>query len=75
MTIKFINVDDPKAMRFPPGLRCPWAYMDTIEYGPTELRSIEWMELPQDVSTALGLIGQFPIELTEKGTRIVGYSC
>jgi hypothetical protein len=45
MVVKFIDVDEPHIMVFPPNLdHCPKPYMDTIEFGPTELRSIEWLE-------------------------------
>lgn len=50
MTVKFIGAKKPCQMRFPPSLSCPRAYMDTIEFGPTELRSIEWVEFAADVS-------------------------
>lgn len=51
--VKFIDVENARQMRFPPSLDCPLAYMDTIEFGPTELRSIEWLEFQCDVSRSL----------------------
>lgn len=74
LIVKFIDVDEPRAMQFPPNLEgVPHAYMDTIEFGPVELRAIEWLTLPADVEPLVRSIGQFPIEATPDGTRIVGY--
>lgn len=50
MTVKFIDVSEPRYMRFPPSLQCPRPYMDTIEFGPVTLRSIEWVELNGDLT-------------------------
>ena len=78
-----------------PALHPPWAFVDTIEFGPVELCAIEWLEIPavavyprsnkvpaarelQDVEAAEALInelGQYPLEKTETGLRIIGYSC
>jgi hypothetical protein len=73
MLVKFIDVDEPKRMRFPPSLACPLAYMDTIEFGPTELRSIEWLEVEADIEPLLAPLGRFPIKKTDLGSRLVGY--
>lgn len=73
MVVKFIDVDEPRRMQFPPSLETPYAYMDTIEFGPVELRAIEWLELPMDVEQVLSGIGRFPLEPAGTGVRIVGY--
>jgi hypothetical protein len=73
MVVKFIDVDEPCRMQFPPSLAAPHAYMDTIEFGPVELRAIEWLELPIDVEQVLRGIGHFPLEAAATGVRIVGY--
>lgn len=73
MLVKFIDVDEPRQLSFPPSLDLPHAYMDTIEFGPVELRAIEWLELPIDLEPVMSSIGQFPLEPVEGGTRIVGY--
>lgn len=73
MLVKFIDVDEPKRMRFPPSLACPLAYMDTIEFGPTELRSIEWLEVEADIEPLLVPLGKFPIKRSDRGWRLVGY--
>lgn len=73
MQLKFIDVSEPSKMRFPPSLACHHAYMDTIEFGPVELRSIEWLEFAGDWATHLDSIGQFPIDIRNGRTRIVGY--
>jgi hypothetical protein len=73
MLVKFIDVEEPKRMRFPPSLACPLAYMDTMEFGPTELRSIEWLEVEADIEMLLIPLGKFPIEKSDRGSRLVGY--
>jgi hypothetical protein len=73
MLVKFIDVEEPKRMRFPPSLACPLADMDTIEFGPTELRSIEWIEVEADIEALLTPLGQFPIAKSDRGSRLVGY--
>lgn len=73
MLAKFIDVDEPREIAFPPSLDCPLPYMDTIEFGPVGLRAIEWLELPIDVGPIVRLIGQFALERVDGGTRIVGY--
>jgi hypothetical protein len=73
MMVKFIDVDEPKRMRFPPSLACPLAYIDTIEFGPTELRSIEWLEVEADIEPVLAPLGVFPIQKSERSSRLVGY--
>lgn len=71
--VKFIDVEEPQTIRFPPSLACPHAYMDTIEFGPVELRAIQWLDIPADVGPILGPLGQFPVEQIGTGTRITGY--
>ncbi len=46
---KFIDVPDPKAIHFPGrGALCPpWPYVDSFEFGPIELRAIEWLMIPR----------------------------
>lgn len=74
MIVKFIDMDEPHSMQFPPSLdNVPHAYMDTIEFGPIELRAIEWLTLPADVAHVMRPLGQFPVEAIDQGTRIVGY--
>lgn len=73
MLVKFIDVDQPKLMRFPPSLACPLPYMDTIEFGPTALRSIEWLEFSADIEPTLNALGQFPISSNEGRRRLSGY--
>jgi len=73
MLVKFIDVDEPRRMCFPPSLACPLAYMDTIEFGPTELRSIEWLEVAADVDEVLRPLGQFPVTSVDGRSRIAGY--
>ncbi|MGK9169809.1 hypothetical protein KXR53_26080 [Inquilinus limosus] len=71
--VKFIDVDEPRRMRFPLSLSCPRAYADTIEFGPVELRAIEWIEFATDLTSLLDPIGRFPLELRDGQTRIIGY--
>lgn len=73
MLVKFIDVDEPRRMRFPPSLACPLPYMDTIEFGPTELRSIEWLEVGANIEPLLAPLGKFPIKRFDRGSRLVGY--
>jgi hypothetical protein len=73
MLVKFVDVDEPKKMRFPPSLACPLAYMDTIEFGPTELRAIEWFEIEADIEPLLAPLGRFPIEKSDRRSRLIGY--
>ncbi len=46
--VKFIESDEPKRMCFPDlaALHPPRPYVDTIEFGPIELRAIEWLPIP-----------------------------
>ncbi|MBP0443156.1 hypothetical protein J8J14_00055 [Roseomonas sp. SSH11] len=74
MTVKFINMDEPRPMRFPPSLEVPRPYVDTIEFGPIALRSIEWIEFAGDLTGMLQSIGRFPTEIREGRTRVVGYT-
>ncbi|TCV68629.1 hypothetical protein EDE09_11162 [Neorhizobium sp. S3-V5DH] len=48
MLVKFLDVPEVRVMRLPgqDALRCPTAYIDSCEYGPVELRAIEWLEIP-----------------------------
>lgn len=73
MRIQFIDLGEVRTMRFPPSLRCPWAYMDTIEFGPVELCSIEWLEVQADVTQLADALGRFPVERTAQGTLVRGY--
>ncbi len=98
VTIKFVESDaaTPRLMRWPQphSFWGPPQWVDTAEFGPVELRSIEWLTipaivmapagyrgfpaagLPQDLAairTALSKVGQFPLEDTAEGLRIIGY--
>lgn len=73
MRVKFIDIEDVKEMQFPPSWACPRAYMDTIEFGPTELRSIEWLEIDADAEPVLRRLGQFPVTVIDGRSRISGY--
>jgi hypothetical protein len=44
--IKFVDVDAEKTMRRPAHLYPPRPWIDTAEFGPISLRSIEWMLFP-----------------------------
>jgi hypothetical protein len=46
--IKFIDVSSAALMRMPSAaaLCTPRPYIDTFEFGPIELRSIEWLGIP-----------------------------
>lgn len=48
MLVRFLEVDEVRVMRIPSesALWCPLPYIDTFEYGPVELRAIEWLEIP-----------------------------
>jgi hypothetical protein len=48
-------------------------FMDTIEFGPAELRSIEWLEVEAVIEPLLQPLGQFPIETIKRGSRLIGY--
>ena len=74
MTLKFIDGDEAREMRFPPDLRCPHDHMDTMEYGPVALRAIEWIDFPADLSGLLEPIGHFPITAEAGRTRVTGYA-
>ena len=56
MIVKFIGAPERRLMSFPSenGLRCPHAYIDTFEFGPVELRSIEWMLIPREAAFPKG---------------------
>jgi hypothetical protein len=72
MVVKFIDVEEPRVMRFPPSLAFPRAHMDTIEFGPVALRSIEWMELEGDFAPEIDALGRFPIAVPQGLTRVTG---
>lgn len=74
VVVKFIGVDEPKRMRFPFGLYPPRPYIDTLEYGPTELRAIEWLDVAGDIVDLLEPVGRFPVEWQGAYTRIIGYT-
>jgi hypothetical protein len=46
--LKFRDVEHSKTLQMPTraSLACPRAFIDLDEYGPTPLRSIEWIEFP-----------------------------
>ncbi|WP_365877452.1 DUF6678 family protein [Bosea sp. (in: a-proteobacteria)] len=48
MIVKFIDVPEPKVMYFPSinALYQPYPWIDSFDFGPIELRSIEWMDIP-----------------------------
>lgn len=48
MIVKFVDHPEPKVMNFPSvaSLHPPKPYIDTPEFGPIELRSIEWLDIP-----------------------------
>ena len=73
IAVKFVDTEDVKTIRFPPSLGSPHAYMDTIEFGPVELRSIEWIDFPADISNALSRVGHFVLERRGDQTRVQGY--
>ena len=75
MLVKFIDVGEPRPMRYPTllSLACPHGYIDTAEYGPVELRAIEWIEVDVDLAPTLAPIGHFPLERTDASTRVIGY--
>jgi hypothetical protein len=47
MIVKFIDVSEPKVMVFPSisSLQPPIPWIDS-QFGPIELRSIEWLDIP-----------------------------
>lgn len=75
VSVKFVDVDQPKEIAFPPSFAgCPRPFMDTFEIGPVELRAIEWIKFPVDISETILLIGkQFEVEVLEDGSVITGY--
>jgi len=95
--VKFVDSGDagPKYVRWP-GPNNFWGprqWVDTAEFGPIELRSIEWLMVPAAVVTsgqaglaqpgtpqnlaaikvALERVGQFSLEDTPNGLKIIGY--
>jgi len=99
VTIKFVDSDEPepRLMRWP-GPNSFWGppqWVDTPEFGPIELRSIEWLMIPAavieptnvlkpgqpgspqdltEIRSALSRVGQFPMEETSEGLKVIGYS-
>jgi hypothetical protein len=73
MTVKFIDAVEPQQLAFPPNFQFHPAAMDTIEFGPVEYRAIEWLEFPIDLEPLLKPLGQFPTQMLETGTRVIGY--
>jgi hypothetical protein len=92
--VKFVGVPDEHLIGRPRGLHPPRPWVDTFQFGPVPLRSIEWLMFPrvaevhnadrttparrikQDVDAAaraVGTLGQYPLELSEQGLRIMGY--
>ncbi len=90
------DLSEPTLMSWPNSDRFwgPPPWVDTPEFGPIELRSIEWLLIPPVVVTgpylmdreraglpqnfvaiqqALSRVGQFPLEETSEGLRIIGY--
>lgn len=53
--IKFVGVLDEKVVNRPSALYPPRPWVDTIEFGPIPLRSIEWMLFPRVPSTSAGI--------------------
>jgi hypothetical protein len=82
---KFVGRDDAVPGSMGDGLHPPWPWIDTSTFGPTPLRSIEWLWIPrlikwgrktQDVDRAAQVIsdlGRYPIEVSERGLLIRGY--
>lgn len=61
VTVKFVDTDEPepRPMRWP-GPNNFWGppqWVDTAEFGPIELRSIEWLVIPATVLTPPGTTG------------------
>jgi hypothetical protein len=52
MIAKFLDVQEPHLMRVPRkgALWCPKPYIDSFEFGPVELRALEWLEIPATAS-------------------------
>ncbi|MGQ3210635.1 DUF6678 family protein [Shinella sp.] len=52
MLVQFLEVVDVHVMHIPVenALWCPLPYIDTHEFGPVELRAIEWLEIPKIAS-------------------------
>jgi hypothetical protein len=96
--VKFVERDEPeeRAMGWPRpnDFWGPPQWVDTPQFGPIELRSIEWLMIPaiatrlpnefgirspgvpQDlaaIKSALSGVGQFPLEESPEGLRIIGY--
>lgn len=74
VVVKFFDVAESKRMRFPFSLYPPCPYVDTTEFGLTELRALECLDVPGDIVALLEPIGQFPIERRGAYTRVTGYA-
>lgn len=94
-TVKFVETDNIHTVQMPKisALHPPIPFIDTIEFGPVELRAIEWFEISevavwprpnnvpprqvaQDIEAARAVVerlGQYPVEETSTGLRIIGY--
>jgi len=84
---KIIGRDDEVTGHLPKGaslyLSRPW--IDTLDFGPMSLRSIEWLLLPsfsepghrrQDIEAAeqiISALGHYPLETEPRGVRVLGY--
>ena len=49
VVVKFVEVEKVHRLRIPTkaDLHPPWPWVDTLEFGPIELRAIEWLEFPR----------------------------
>jgi len=73
--VKFVDVVEPTEMDFPPGLQCPYGFMDTIEFGPVELNSVEWVIFDADITETLDPTGKkFPLTVSDNCSKITGYN-
>lgn len=47
--VKFVETADIRTIQMPRSgsLYPPWPFIDLIEFGPTELCAIEWIEIPE----------------------------
>jgi len=75
VTVKFIDVAEPRRMGFPFWLHPPRPYVDTYDVGPFALRAIEWLEFPLDLTDLLRASGQFPLVTSDGRSRITAYAC
>ncbi|MBB3952578.1 hypothetical protein [Aureimonas jatrophae] len=72
VVVKFVDVAEPKRMHVPFGLHPPRVYIDTMEFDPTELRAIEWLDVPSDIVGLLKPIGRPSFERSGTYTRVTG---